>query len=59
MSGLANSGYPMGAFERTKAQYQVDFGIRKAFAGKKENVKLLFSDAFDLNRFWKELYHQT
>ncbi|HEX8427368.1 outer membrane beta-barrel protein [Hymenobacter sp.] len=47
----ANSGYNMGAFERSRPATQVNFGVRKTFAQKRGTLKLNLSDPFDLYRY--------
>ena len=45
------SSYPMGAFEKSRPQVQVDFGLRKSFAQKRGTLKLNLTDPFDLSRY--------
>lgn len=45
------SGYPMGAYEKSRPQLQVDFGLRKSFAQKRGTLKLNLTDPFNLSRY--------
>jgi len=45
------SSYPMGAFEKSRPQVRIDFGLRKSFAQKRGTLKLNLTDPFDLSRY--------